>query len=728
MGDRVDGEHRKVEDLAKKRPRVLVVDDDQSVRHTLERALEHDGLEPQTVSSGEAALQAFDECPPHLILLDVQMPGMSGFQVCEELRARPNGDEVPVVMMTGMEDSLAIQTAYDSGATDFVTKPIQWLILSHRLRYLLRADTNLHRLRESQERIANAQRLSQVGSWEFDLETGLFNASDMLWEIHGLERTDAASGMKALAETVHPSDRDHLRRSLQSCWQQSSPVRFDHRMCRADGSKRILHCQVQMSFDPDGSPARLEGIAQDLTERKRTEEQVRFLSSHDALTSLGNRRLFRERLDLAIGQAHQGGWKAGVLYLDLDHFKRINETFGHSVGDSLLAEVANRLVMSVRGADLVTRSDRAEEVDSSAISRLGGDEFCILLPRVRDVQSLAAVARRILDALESPFSLAGHEVVVSGSVGITVYPNDGEDPETLLRNADTAMYAAKEQGRNSYQFYAERMNELSLRRLIIEGKLRRALDESQFELYYQPKVNLASGAIEGFEGLLRWHEPELGMVGPDDFIPIAEEMGLITSLGDWVLQAACHQAADWARRGICTVPVAVNLSPEQFRKPGLAARISEIVRQAGIPPESLDLEITEGVVLHDADKVIQELEAIRALGMRVALDDFGTGYSSLSYLRRLPVDTLKIDRAFIKDIENEPEDAALAQGIIALGRALGLRSVAEGVETEAQRARLAAWNCDQMQGYLFSRPLPVPELEELWQHRHSNERSREPSG
>lgn len=712
-----------MEDLDKKRPRVLVVDDDRSVRRTLERSLGRDGLSPLGAADGEAALRAFEAWRPQLVLLDVQMPGMSGFEVCEALRALPSGGEVPIVMMTGTEDVQAIQRAYDAGATDFVSKPIQWLVLSHRLRYLLRASTNLNSLREARERLANAQRLAQVGSWEIDIETGQFTGSEVLWEIHGLQPPEKGSEIRLLAETIHPDDRDELRRAVASCWRESGPVRFDHRMRHASGSERILHCQVQMSFHPDGSPSRLEGIAQDLTERKRTEEQVRFLSSHDSLTSLGNRRLFRERLDAAIRRARPRGWKAGVLYLDLDHFKRINETFGPSVGDSLLAEVADRLVSSVRGADLVTRSEQLGGDSGSAISRIGGDEFSILLPRVHDVQVLAAVARRILEALKAPFSLKGHEVVIGGSVGIAVFPDDGDEPETLLRNADTAMYAAKNQGRNTYRFYAQSMNEASLHRMVLEGKLRHALEESQFELYYQPKVSLASSAIVGFEGLLRWHEPELGLVGPADFIPLAEEMGLITSLGDWVLVEACRQAAEWARRGICAAPVAVNLSPEQFRKPGLAKRIAQIVREAGIPPEMLELEITEGVVLHDADQVIRELEEIRALGMQVALDDFGTGYSSLSYLRRLPVDTLKIDRTFIKDIEDRPEDAALTRGIIALGQALGLRSVAEGVETEGQRARLAEWECDQMQGYLFSRPLPVPELEELWRCKTGKRRT-----
>ncbi len=697
-----------MEDHTRKRPRVLVVDDDPGVCRTLERALERDGLEAQIARDGESALRAFDERPPQLVLLDVQMPGPSGFDVCGTIRARPGGAELPIVMMTGMEDIQSIQRAYEAGATDFVTKPIQYLVLSHRLRYLLRAGSTLHLLREAQDRVIDQQRLAQIGSWELDLETGRFHGSDVLWEIHGIPRPDASSGMRVLADSIHPSDRERVQEAIRRCREQGGVVRFDQRMRRVDGSERILHCQVRLGFDPEGVPERLEGVAQDLTERRRTEQQIRFLSSHDALTSLGNRRLFRERLDLALRQARQGGWKAGILYLDLDHFKRINETFGHSVGDSLLAEVANRLVMSVRGADLVTRDD------DSAISRLGGDEFSILLPRVRDAESLATVARRILRALARPFSLEGHEVVVGGSVGITVFPSDGDDPETLLRNADTAMYAAKEQGRNTYQFYAERMNELSLRRLILEGKLRRALEEGQFELYYQPKVSLASGRIEGCEALVRWHEPELGMVGPGDFIPVAEETGLIVGLGEWVLEEACRQAADWSRRGVCEVPVAVNLSPEQFRRPGLARRVARVVQEAGIPPERLELEITEGVMLHDTEQVIRELDEMRALGMRIALDDFGTGYSSLSYVRRLPVDTLKIDRTFIMDIDEDPEDAALTRAIIALGHVLGLRSVAEGVETEAQRARLASWSCDQMQGFLFSRPLPAAELEALW--------------
>ena len=702
-----------MDEHGRKRPRVLVVDDDEGVRSFLVRGLRREGLEAVEAADGQAGLDGFEKRTPELVLLDVQMPKLSGFEVCEAIRGRESGHDVPVVMMTGMDDASAIQRAYDVGATDFITKPINWLILSHRLRYLLRAGSNLQALRRSQERLANAQRLALMGSWQIDFDDGSFSGSEALWEILGVEPQEEPS-IQTLAQRIHPDDRGPMLDAYRRCRDGGEPSSVDHRVVRPDGSERILRCQIRMLMDAKGAAAGLEGTLQDMTERKRTEEQVRFLSSHDPLTSLGNRRLFQERLALAIRHARTGDRKVGVLYLDVDHFKRINETFGHSVGDSLLSEVANRLVMSVRGADLVARSDPAWAEQQTAVSRFGGDEFTILIPQLHDEQALAAVARRLLDGLSQPFSLQGHEVVVGGSVGIAVFPSDGNNPEELLRNANSAMYAAKERGRGDYQFYAQSMNELSLRRLILEGKLRKALDASHFELFFQPKLSLESGAITGFEGLLRWDDPELGMVGPCDFIPVAEETGMISRLGAWVIRRACRQVAAWDQNGTCQGSVAVNLSPEQFRQPGLADRILREASEADIDPRRLEFEITESVVLRDTEEVIQQLQAIRAHGMRVALDDFGTGYSSLSYLRKLPVDILKIDRSFIQHIEDKAEDAALTGGIIAMGKALGLRIVAEGAETEGQRDLLTEWQCDEMQGFLFSPAVRAHEAEALW--------------
>ncbi len=690
---------------------MLVVDDEASIRGFLGRALEREGLVPVEAATGTDAIARFDESPPHLVLLDVHLPDRSGFSVCEEIRSRSVGAEIPIVMMTGGEDPEEVRLAFESGATDFATKPIPWMILSHRLRYLLRAASTLRELRASEERLKQAQVLALIGSWELEFD-GTFRGSDAFWEILG-HGPGGTTGARQLAHQIHPEDQARVLHALQRCREQGVGVRFDHRLVRLDGAERILHCQVQLGTDEHGDPCRFVGTSQDLTERKRTEEQVRFLISHDPLTSLGNRRLFRERLDLAVQQARHDGTRTGVMHLDLDHFKRINETFSHSVGDSLLREVAHRLLTSVRGGDLVSRDELAAD-GFSAISRFGGDEFTILIPNVRDEQDLAMVARRLLDSLRRPFLLEGHEVVVAGSLGISVFPTDGETPEELLRNADTAMYAAKSDGRDTYRFYTQSMNERSLHRFLLESRLRRAIDESQFRLYYQPKVCLRSGRVTGFEGLLRWSEPELGLIGPDDFIPVAEETGLIGRLGEWVIGEACRQVALWARDHAFDMCVAINLSPEQFREPGLGDRIAQAARDAGADPTQIELEITESVVLHDAEQVIREIAAIRGLGMRVALDDFGTGYSSLSYLHRLPVDTLKIDRAFILDIEKDPDDAALTRGIIAMARAIGVRTVAEGVETASQRELLAGWDCDEMQGYFFSRPVPADEALELW--------------
>jgi len=709
-----------VDEPASKQRKVLVIDDEPEVRAFLANALARDGLHPIEASSGADGIAAFEAHGPQLIIIDVQLPTMSGFDVCRAIRSRKGGNEVPIVMMTGNQHAEAVQHAYEAGATDFVTKPFQWLILSHRLQYLLRAAGNLAELRANQELLATAQRIALLGSWEMDFDRD-FQGSDALWRILGIAVPGPGDAFRAVRSALHESDVSTLDEALARCRTTEHAVRFDHRIVRPDGAVRILHCQVELGRDSEGTPNRWIGTSQDLTERKRTEEQVRFLSSHDSLTSLGNRQLFQERLELALRHAKQGQWKVGVMYLDLDHFKRINETFSHSVGDSLLAEVANRLVMSVRGADLVARGDRREETDS-AISRFGGDEFTILIPRLRHERDLAAVARRLLESLTDPFLLKGHEVVVGGSLGITVSPTDGTTAEELLAKADTAMYAAKESGRNQYRFYTGSMNDRTLQRLILEGKLRKAVEKSQFELHYQPKLSLRNGALTGFEGLLRWTDPETGPIGPGEFIPVAEETGLIGPMGNWVIREACQQAAAWSQAGAGPVSIAINLSPEQFRDPGVGNRVAREIEEAGIDPVRIELEITESTILHDTDQVIRELEAIRALGMRVSLDDFGTGYSSLSYLRRLPVDTLKIDRAFTQSIETNPEDAALTRGIVDLAKALGLRIVAEGVETEGQRDLLAEWKCDEMQGYLYSPAVPPDKAIALWRERNFGEK------
>jgi diguanylate cyclase (GGDEF)-like protein/PAS domain S-box-containing protein len=687
-----------------KRPVVLVADDDPTMRVLVAETLGPDGVDVVEAEDGDGALQLVRERMPDVMLLDVQMPGCDGFHVCEEIRALPRGADLPIVMMTGRDDVESIRRAYEAGATDFLTKPIPWLILSHRVRYLLRSSANLAELRKSRERLANAQRLARMGSFQIALPSHAVDVSEELLDIYGLTGSSGLS-LHRLVERVHPDDRALVAEAFRRCAEEGVPIHTDHRSI-SGGVERVLHTQARLVLGEDGVAVAIEGTVQDVTERTRAEEQIRFMAHHDSLTGLGNRRLFKERLALALAQARRGGRRAGVLFLDLDHFKRINDTLGHSVGDALLQGVADRLVASLREIDSVAR-----EEGPSAISRLGGDEFTILVAPVDDVQSLARVARRILETLAQPFHLSGHEVVIGGSIGITAWPDDGDDVEVLLRNADTAMYHAKEQGRNNYQFYAASMNAVALRRLILEGKIRRALDHGEFEVYYQPKIALATGDMRGVEALLRWRDPELGLVLPADFVPIAEETGLIEPLGDWVLRAVCAEIAELAARGVTAPPVAVNLSAHQFRGGRIVDNVRNAVRAAGIDPARLELEITESVLMQDDARIVTSLEALRADGHGISIDDFGTGYSSLSYLRRLPVDALKIDRSFVRDIAEREDDAALVASIVTMARALRLRVVAEGVETEAQRAILERCACDEIQGYLIARPMPLSELE-----------------
>lgn len=437
----------------------------------------------------------------------------------------------------------------------------------------------------------------------------------------------------------------------------------------------------------------------DLEERKRVEQSIRHMAHHDALTGLPNRALFRDRLTHAMAQADRYHQKLAVMFLDLDRFKAINDTLGHNVGDQLLKIAAERLRSCVRDCDTV--------------ARLGGDEFTVIVEDIIEDHDAAAVAQKILDTLSQPFNLYGHEVFISVSVGVTLYPSDDENADNLLRNADSAMYRAKEFGRNNYQFYVADMNVKARERLMLESSLRRALDRGEFTLYYQPRVDLLSGRIIGAEALLRWRHPELGLVPPSEFIPILEETGMIIPVGDWALREACRQNRAWQEAGLSPIRVAVNLSVRQFIQKDLADTVVRALAEAGLAAEDLELEITEDLFLEHNETNIVTLSRLKKMGIHISIDDFGTGYSSLSYLKRLPIDTLKIDQSFVRDIGTDPDNKAIASAIIAMAASLRLNVLAEGVETDEQLAFLRAQGCNEIQGFSFSHPLPAAEFEQL---------------
>ena len=436
----------------------------------------------------------------------------------------------------------------------------------------------------------------------------------------------------------------------------------------------------------------------DITERMRTQERLHHLAHHDTLTGLPNRAYFSERLNGAIAHAQRRRRPLAVLFLDLDRFKIINDTLGHDVGDQSLQILAARLKSCVREGDTV--------------ARLGGDEFTVLLEDLASADDIPLVAQKFIHAVLQPFVLERREFFITTSIGVALYPNDGEDSITLLKNADTAMYRAKEAGRNNFQFYSAELSAKAFERLALETSLRRALERQEFELYYQPLVDLKTQRVFGAEALLRWHHPDFSLVSPAQFISVAEETGLIVPIGEWVLRSACAQAQAWRAAG-AKLSVTVNLSGRQFNQPGLADTIARALRESGLDPGLLELEITEGVLMQNAQATIDTLQALHGMGLRIAIDDFGTGHSSLSYLKRFPIDTLKIDQTFVRDVTSDPNDASIVTAIIAMARSMGLRVVAEGVETEGQLVFLHSHRCDGAQGYLFCRPLPALEVTPL---------------
>ena len=451
--------------------------------------------------------------------------------------------------------------------------------------------------------------------------------------------------------------------------------------------------------DENGTLTGVAGVARDITQIRQDQERIRHMAHHDTLTDLPNRVLLQERMALALADEAGTETQIALMVLDLDRFKNINDSLGHEVGDQLLLQVAQRLSHNLNERDTV--------------SRQGGDEFAILLRHCAGVGRVAAIAQRLIDAITKPFHVGEHELLVTASIGISVYPQDGADIGTLLRNADTAMYQAKNTERGSFQFFTQEMNARVFERMAMETSLRRALQGRELRLHYQPQVDATTGRIVGLEALIRWHHPELGEILPGRFIPIAEETGLINGIGEWVLKEACRQCRSWMDLGLKPGVMAVNLSAVQFRQRGLTQLVSAALKEAGLPPQWLELEITETTLMHDSRRIAETLEELKALGVRLSMDDFGTGYSSLSYLKRLPIDKIKIDQSFVRGLPDNEEDAAIVRSITGICTHLHKNVIAEGVETQAQRDYLLQHGCSEMQGYHFSRPLPAPEVELL---------------
>jgi diguanylate cyclase (GGDEF)-like protein len=672
---------------------VLVADDDPVMRLLMLEMLAQVGLDAVEAEDGAAALARFRQIRPDLVLLDVDMPGMDGFDVCRAIRAQEHGGAVPIIMVTGGDDVEAVTQAYEEGATDFVSKPINWPILGHRVLYVLRASDAIARLRvaDAHNRAVLAAipdtffRLNRDGYY-LDYERGQDRQAG----------TDACVG-RHISDVLPPPIAAQVLEQVHAVLATQSVRSLDYELQHGGG---VRHFEARLVSTGAGD---VLGLVRDISERKRTEEQIRRLAYCDSLTGIPNRQAFLESLERELTRSRQLGKKFAVLFMDLDAFKRINDTLGHDVGDLLLKVVSERLHDTIRPGDTVTRAQQGDFPPGN-LARLGGDEFTILIPDLEKVDSALAVAQRVKDAMRRPFQLDGHEIFVTASIGISLYPQDGEDSSSLLKYADTAMYHAKNLGKNNAQLYSSSLTMQIMSHVKLETGLRKALQNDELYLLYQPQVDVASSQVVGVEALVRWRHPEHGIMPPNEFIPLAEETGLIVPIGAWVLRTACAQARLW--QDVCRRPIrlAVNLSARQFKDENLTQTVLAALHESGLDAALLELELTESTLMDDARATLATLEQLRGIGVLLSIDDFGTGYSSMNYLKRFDVHTLKIDKTFISGLPQDSEDAAITRAIIALGHGLRMIVIAEGVETEEQFSLLEQYGCDLAQGFHLGKP------------------------
>ncbi|THB78289.1 MAG: EAL domain-containing protein [Desulfobacteraceae bacterium] len=702
-------------------PLALVVDDDPTLRLTMEAALKKIGIAVADAETGQQGIACFDEQAPDIILLDVMLPDIDGFQVCREIRSRSEGHSVQILMVTGLEDVASIQEAFDAGANGFTSKPLNLTTLGHQVQYMLRAGKAFKELHISKSRLAKTQELARIGHWQINLKNNAFfcslEASRLLaLNITGSGEYDSDSApivsFEEFFSTIIHKDRARIREIVENMIHAGETETIEYIINKPDGSSRHILNTSEILYDEQEQPVLLLGIVQDVSPLKQAEEEIRYLAFYDSLTGLANRMLFMDRLNLTIREAIRRKKRFALLFLDLDHFKRINDTLGHQMGDLLLQEVTKNIKKSIRATDSASRMPSQPD-DDALIARLGGDEFCVLITDIKNPESAALVARRLLENIPVIYNLDDHEVSITTSIGISVFPEDGREADELLKHADTAMYHAKNQGRNTYQFFMDSMNLAAMERFSIDRDLKNAIKRDELVLYYQPKLRLSDRKITGAEALIRWLHPQKGMIPPDRFIPIAEESDLIIDINRWVVKEACRQTSKWKQNRNEDFTIAVNLSGYRLNSQNIVESLRETLEDHKLDASHIELEITENILMHDTRATIATLNSIKGMNFRIAMDDFGTGYSSLSYLTSFPVDTLKIDRSFVMGSLAKQSNHVIIKAIIAMGHSLGKNIIAEGIETEEQYQGLKDLGCDDGQGYFFHHPVPADEFEKL---------------
>jgi diguanylate cyclase (GGDEF)-like protein/PAS domain S-box-containing protein len=674
--------------------RIMLVEDESIVAMDVQQRLVQLGYQVVAHAiSGEQAIRLAGEVHPDLILMDIKLRGsVDGIEAARQIR---NDRETPIIYLTAFADDNTIKRASLTQAYGYLIKPFEDRELHSAIEVALYKHIMESRLRETEERYALATRAANDGIWDWNLSTDEVYYSARWKAMLGCEEQEIGDRISEWFDRVHPDDFERLQLAVDRHLKHAAPtLECEYRIVHKDQSFHWMLCRGMALFDREGRAYRLAGSQSDITSRKAMEDQLMHKALHDELTGLPNRALFLDRLGLIFERSKRDGeLSAAVLFLDIDHFKMVNDSLGHVTGDQLLIEVAHRLESCLRPGDTV--------------ARFGGDEFAILADQIHGEEDATRIATRIQEELSKAFCLNEQNFYSSASIGIVFNTSQYRSVEDLLRDADTAMYSAKYNGRARFEIFDNRMRERTIARLQLESDLRRALENQEFRLYYQPIVSLAERRVMGVEALIRWQHPTRGLLIPEDFIQSAEETGLILPIGEWVLRAACTQMSSWHKAGLDHLHISVNLSGCQFRDKEFREKVHNTLHETELLPRFLDLEVTESVAMQDVDSTIQVLKDFSRMGVRISIDDFGSGYSSLDHLKRFPVDILKIDRSFIHDMGQS--DTAIVEAMIKLAHQLHLKVIAEGVELEEQVTRLQEMDCDRVQGFLFGKPMP-PEL------------------
>lgn len=676
---------------------LLAVDDDPTTRKLVHAVLGRQGYRVLEAENGQEGVEAFTANRPDLVLMDVQMPVMDGFGACALIR-QLDGDGTPIIMLTGSEDLESIERAFTAGATDFITKPINFPLLAQRVRYALRSSELNREVRGVRQRQASARRIAGLGFWDWTVDSGKLDWSEDATTLLGLD-DEPPSTLEDMLPLVHPGDRLRVRQAFAAMGFSGGKLDIEFRLPeRATATERIITMTGERADEPEpGQPIRVFGAFQNVTDSRRTQALVDYLALHDELTGLANRRMFVRQVREVLSSTDLGSDVVMVCWIDLARFHRVNDALGEAAGDALLVQVAQRIKSSSTGY--------------VGLARVGGDEFALAL-RGADDQAAEDKLNRILMALDNPFSVYGQEIFVSVCAGLALAPVHGHEAEQLLTLAKDAQQLARTSGFKTAKSGGGAVVGKSFGSLDVELDLRRALQSGQFELHYQPQVALRTSKIVGVESLLRWNHPTRGMVSPAQFIPLLEDMGLIHEVGAWVLGEACRQAKIWSDDGM-PLRVAINLSPRQFLGGDLRDLILDAVNRAQVDPALIELEITESLAMQDPDRAIELLTSLRKLGFKVAIDDFGIGHSSLEYLLQFPIDTIKIDRAFVKRVTETEADRAIIRAITAIAQSLQLTTIAEGVETQRQCDFMEALGATEIQGFFISKAQPAAAIEPL---------------